>query len=406
MASPKFGTRKELLGAIFLVAITLSNLISTVGLAGLLREGYQNFTIFYAAARMVRAGQSNVLYDLQAESRAQEEVAPNVRIRKSALPYMHPPFEALLFVPFTFFSYVHAYLLWNVLNGVMALASVLLLRRQFPEISALSLAFVVLAVTGFLPVWSGIVQGQDASLLLLLYVVALTAAERGDDVSAGAALAAGLFKINLILPLVFLVAVKRPRLLLGFAPVAAFMGAISLAMIGWRGVAGYVLFLFRMENSGAGGAIVAGDMPNLRGMIAAVAGAHLGVWLMPITIMCSAVVIVAVLWRMAPPGNSRRFDFVLATVTAILVSYHAFSYDLSLLLPAVLLLFAAPVPEGRWSPGMDLLFLVLLYVSPTFDTFWPHVNQFCWPVVIMSWLFWKFGTAYLTRQDQILGHAL
>ena len=168
MALPKFGTRKELLGAIFLVAITLSNVISTVGLAGLLREGYQNFTIFYAAGRMVRAGESSVLYDLPAESGAQEEADPNVRIRKSALPYMHPPFEALLFVPFTFFSYVHAYLLWNVLNGVMALGSVLLLRRQFPEIGALSLAFVVLAVTGFLPVTSGIVQGQDACLLLLL----------------------------------------------------------------------------------------------------------------------------------------------------------------------------------------------------------------------------------------------
>ena len=34
-----------------------------------------------------------------------------------------------------------------------------------------------------------------------------------------------------------------------------------MAMVGWRGVADYIQFLFRM-NSGAGGAIVAGDMPN------------------------------------------------------------------------------------------------------------------------------------------------
>ncbi len=270
----------------------------------------------------------------------------------------------------------------------------------------MSLAFLVLAVTGFLPVTSGIVQGQDACLLLFLYVVALTASERGDEVSAGAALAAGLFKFNLILPLAFLLAVKRPRLLLGFAPVAAFMGGISVAMVGWRGVADYILFLFRMENSGAGGAIVAGDMPNLRGVLAALAGTHLGAWLMPLTLLCSAAVVAAVLWRMALAGNSRRFDFVLATAAAILVSYHAFSYDLSLLLPASLLLFAAAVPERGWPDGMDILFLVLLYVSPTFDTFWPHVNQFFWPVVILSWLVWKFGTAYAAQGDEILGHAL
>ena len=86
---------------------------------------------------------------------------------------------------------------------------------------------------------------------------------------------------------------------------------------------------------------------------------------MPLTLLCSAAVVAAVPWRMAPAGNSRRFDFVLATAAAILVSYHAFSYDLSLLLPASLLLFAAAVPEPGWPDGMDILFLVLLYVSPT-----------------------------------------
>src|SRR5271156_1972312 len=148
----RFGTRKEWLATVFLFAMTVSNVVSAAGLTGLLRNGYQNFTIFYGAARMVRSGQSSVLYDLPAESRAQEEFAPNVRIRQAALPYMHPPFEALLFLPFTFLRYVHAYLLWSVLNGGMVIASMILLRRQFVEVGGLPLAFVVLAATGFLPV--------------------------------------------------------------------------------------------------------------------------------------------------------------------------------------------------------------------------------------------------------------
>jgi len=385
------GRRKQLAAGVFLLAMTLSNLVTAFKLAPQLRNGYQNFTMFYAAARMVRGGQSAALYDLSATSRAQEEFAPNVRIRQAALPYMHPPFEALLFVPFTFLPYVPAYLLWNILNGMLVFASLVLLRRQFAEIGNLPFAFLVLAAAGFLPVASGIVQGQDSNVLLFLFVVALTAAERGNDAAAGAALAAGLFKFNLVLPFVFLLATKRPRLLLGFAPVAALLGGISLAMVGWHGAVGYVPYLFRLENTGAGGAIVSAAMPNLRGILASLAGVHNGASLMPLTIACSAVVVAIATWRIALIRDSVCGVFVLATATAILVSYHTFSYDLSLLLPAALLLFAAPDRESSRPSQADVVLLVLLFVAPLFEPFWPHVNQFGWPVVILGWFLWKFG---------------
>jgi Glycosyltransferase family 87 len=391
MTWARFGKRKEFAACVFLLAITFSNVISAVKLIGFLRSGYQDFTIFYAAARMVRSGQSSALYDLSAQYRAQQEFAPNVAIRRAALPYNHPPFEALLFVPFTFLPYVPAYLLWTLLNGMMIAASLMLLRRQFVEIGNLRLAFLVLAATGFVPVVSGIVQGQDSVLLLFLFVVALTAMERGNDAAAGAALAAGLFKFHLVLPLVFLLALRRWRLLLGFAPVAALLGGVSLAMVGVHGALHYVQLLLRLETSGAGGAIVGADMPNLRGMIARLAGGHSGASLLPLTIACSAAVILIAWWRMGPIRDSVRFAFVLATVVTILVSYHTLTYDLSLLLPVTVLLFAAPGPESSRPSQADTVLLVVLYVTPLFEPFWPPVNQFCWPVLVLIWLFWKLG---------------
>ena len=388
MSWAKFGTRKELLTAVFLLAMTVSNVVSAVSLVAFLQAGYQNFTIFYGAARMVRNGQSSVLYDLSAQYRAQQEFAPNVHIRTGALPYNHPPFEALLFLPFTFLPYAPAYLLWTLLNGMMVAASLVLLRRQFVEIGNLPLALVVLAATGYLPVISGIVQGQDSILLLFLVVVALTFAEKGNDAAAGAALAAGLFKFHLVLPLAFLLAVRRWRLLLGFAPVAALLGGISLAMVGWHGAVGYVRFLLRLENTGAGGAIIGADMPNLRGIIAGLAGVRDGASLIPFTIACSAAVMAIAMWLIRR-RVSVRFAGVLATATAILVSYHTLTYDLNLLLPVVLLLFAAPELESSHQLQADIVLLVLLYLAPLFDPFWPRVNQFCWPVVISIWLFWK-----------------
>jgi len=380
-----------LTAGVFLLAMTFSNVVSAGRLVGFLRNGYQDFTIFYAAASMVRNGQSSVLYSLSAQYQAQREFARNVPIRRAALPYNHPPFEALLFLPFTFFPYLPAYLLWTLLNGMMVAASLALLRRQFVEIRNLPVAFLVLAATGFLPVASAIIQGQDSVLLMFLFVVALVALQKRNDPAAGAALAAGLFKFHLVLPLVFLLALRRWRLLLGFLPIAALLGGISLAMVGWQGAVGYVQLLLRLEKTGAGGAIVGADMPNLRGIISSLAGMHGGPFLMPLTIACSASLILIAWWRMGLIRDSVRFAFVLATVTAILVSYHTLTYDLSLLLPMALLLFAAPAPESSRPSQADTILLVLLYLAPLFEPFWPRVNQFCWPAVVLTWLFWKLG---------------
>ena len=394
MTWARFGKPKELLAGVFLLAMTFSNVVSAVKLAPFLRNGYQDFTIFYAAARMVRAGQSSTLYDLTAQYRAQQQFAPNVPIRKAALPYNHPPFEALLFLPLTFLPYVPAYLLWTLLNVIMVVASLTLLRKRFVEIGNLSPGFLLLASAGFLPVASAIIQGQDSILLLLLFVVAFSSMEKGNDSAAGAALAGGLFKFHLVLPLVILLAARRWRMLLGFVPVAALLGGASLAMVGWHGAVGYVQLLLRLENTGAGGSIVGRDMPNLRGIIWTLAGAHRGASLIPLTIACSAVVLLIAWWRMGPIRDSVRFAFALATVSTILVSYHTLTYDLSLLLPVALLLFAAPEPESSSSSQADTILLVLLYLGPLFEPFWPRVNQFGWPVLILLWLFWKLGRGH------------
>jgi hypothetical protein len=386
------GRRKELAAGVFLLAMTLSNLVTGFKLAPQLRNGYQNFTSFYAAGRMIRNGQSASLYDLPAQYQVQRQFAPKVDIRQGALAYNHPPFVALLFVPFTFLGYLPAYLVWTALNLVMVAATVGVLRKQFAEIGILSPAFLGVAAAGFSPVASAIIQGEDSILLLLLFTLALAALENGRDAAAGAVLGAGLLRFHLVLPLVLVLAVRRWRLLLGFAPVAALLTGVSVAMIGWQGIIRYVWFLLRLERSGAGGAVAATDMPNLRGVIAALPGVNAGsTFTMLLTLAGSVALVLVTLWLVKTGDHSLRFAFALATVTAILVSYHTLTYDLSLLLPAVLLLFSAPGKGTRREAQADTVLLVLLYLIPLSESCWPRVNQLGWFVVVLVWLFWKFG---------------
>jgi hypothetical protein len=390
MTWARFGGRKEVVAGVFLVAMTLSHVVTVPGLVPFLRNGYQNFTIFYNAGKMVRSGETPLLYDLAAQYRVQQQFAPDVRIRQAALPYNHPPFEALLFVPFTFFGYWTAYLLWTALNVILVAASLAVLRNQFAEVRNLSLFFVGLATAGFFPVVSSIIQGQDCVLLLFLYVLALAGFEKKQDVVAGAVLAAGLFRFQLVLPLVLILAVRRSRMLLGFVPVAGLLAGVSVAMIGWRGAGDYVRLVLNLENSGAGGSIVAAGMPNLHGIIAALPGVNAGSkFVVILTLAFSIVLVVMAMWRMRTGHDPVRFSIALATVAAVLVSYHALTYDLSLLLPGLLLLFSARgLGTGREAQA-DIVLLVLLFLIPRFELLGPFWSPLSWFALFLVWVFWK-----------------
>lgn len=390
MPSSALARRKELLACIFLVAMTISNVVILPGLIPFLKRGYQNFTIFYAAGQMVRHGQIDNLYDLSAQYKAQRQVAADVRIRQAALPYNHPPFEALLFVPLTFFPYWTSYLLWTALNLILVAASLMILRKRFSNIRTLSPALLALSAVGFFPLVSSIIQGQDCILLLFLVVLALVAFEDEQDIKAGAFLAAGMFRFQLALPLVLILAVRRWRVLIGFVPVAGILGIISVVMIGWRGAANYVQLVLSLEKSGAGGSIVSTSMPNLRGIIAGLPGVNPDSQIVVIATLASSIAVVALaMWRLRTGIDSLRFSFALATIVAILVSYHALTYDLSLLLPMLLLLFSAPGHDTKADTKADILLLLIIFLIPRFGLPEPWLGSLAWFVALMIWLFRK-----------------
>ncbi len=400
VTSIDFGRKREFVAVVFLLAMTISHIALGLKLAPLLRLGYQDFTIFYTAGRMVRSGQTAALYDLAAQYRMQQQFVPDVRIRQGPLPYNHPPFEALLFVPFTFVGYVPAYVLWTVINLVLLVASLALLRRHFAEIRTLSPGFLGLAAAGFFPIAIALFQGQDSILLLLILASSLVAMERERDTVAGAVLATGLFKFQLISPLLLILVIRRWRLLGGFIPVALGLAGVSVAMLGWRGTADYVRFVLYLEKSGAGGAIVAADMPNLRGLIACLPGINAGSsFAMALTLVSSMAIFLAAFWRVRQRRDSVAFSFGLATVATILVSYHLLHYELSLLLPVALLLFSASAQTEWGDARADISPLLLLFLTPLYVLLWFHLNHLGSFALVLLWLFWRLtrGKTWDTR---------
>jgi Glycosyltransferase family 87 len=362
--------RRYRLLAIFLLAMTMVHAIVFRQQRGRIFSGYGDFSALYTAGVMVQRGQGHLLYDRKQQWKVQQEFASQVDIRHGPMPFIRPPFEALIFLPLSYFSYPVALAVWSLAKlGLLFLAAWILPREHpFPRIFPFWLEAIL--SLGFFPVFLDLFQGQDAILLLLLVVVALDRLRDQKDIAAGVWLALGLFKFHLVLPLVImLVLAGRPRILAGFLPAAAALAGISCAISGIDVLHVYPAYLLELNQSAGVGVVTAQSMPNLRGLLTAWVGTapypgpvH---WLLlPVAIV--AMVFVARLWRSAMKTGftGLALGYCLALAVALLTSYYAYSYDITLMAVPALLLGGKFLeqfgldPRTRWILAAALLLLI------------------------------------------------
>jgi len=356
----------------------------------LVRKGYPDFTIFYSAGTMVRPGMAGSLYDERAEFQTQRQFAPEVSIRHGALPYNHPPFEALLFVPLSFLPYLPAYLVWDAVNLGLLVLALLLLPCHIPLLQTKPLGVWVLCAVAFFPIFVCLLQGQDMIVFFFLLAAAYGSLKNGADFWAGCWLGMGLFRPHLVLPLaVILLFSGRRKAVLGVASCALVMAGISIAVIGWRGFLDYPGYVWRLEQIMGRGAIVPDNMPNLRGFLAIFfRDGHPTALALGATGSICLLILAIWIFRSAQHAGNLELGFSAAILVTILISYHAFIYDLGLLLLPALLLLGEGMRRKHWELIVPV---VILFFTPLLMFLWlrlSHLNLLT-PVLFL----WLWGMA-------------
>jgi len=337
--------------------------------------GYPDFTIFYTAGKCVIQGRGRQLYDLETQFAFQHTFASEVKHRGNPLPFNHPPFEALLFVPLAGLPYVTAYLVWAVFNIALILGFWNLLRPRLPSLHNFLPALPLLAMFAFFPVITALLQGQDSILLLFLYGLVFSALATGRAFVAGLCLGLALFKFQLVLPFVVVLLVRRQwKAVAGFIITAFVLLLVSARVVGWSGVMAYPRFVLRLNRSAAQAGIYPRDMPNLRGLVAGslhVAGVP--AMLLIITLSIALVALVAHWWRVQP-GHQFELGFSLCLAVTIITSYHLLVHDLSVLMLPMLLLAELLVSGQIVAPGRRILVasFAALFLTPVYAVlqFW------------------------------------
>jgi Glycosyltransferase family 87 len=312
-----------------------------------------DYIAFHAAGRLLVAGEGAHLYDRDRLAVIQDALLAG-RVPGFYDAFRNPPFIALVFAPLSVLELIPGFTVWSLISMGCLVAAVLLVlaetRSRQPGVAG-----SLLLVCAFGPVFFGLINGQNATVSLLLYALMYRALVRDKPRAAGVWAALGLFKPQLffVFPLVFLVS-RRWRALAAYTVTAAGLAVLSVALVGVDGVQGWLRILVDMETGNATRNLW--RMHSLKAFFDALLPGQTGLSLA--LYVASAVPILvglAALWvRRATP---MPVLWALTVVVAVLVDPHLVDYDMTVLVSAAV---AAPVAFLRLRWWIALLYGLLL----------------------------------------------
>lgn len=322
-------------GIRFLIVLAIVALVGGIALANFAAHRDRlDYSQFYCAAQIIRQGLGRNLYDLRTQLEFQSKVASVHAF------YNHPPFEALLFLPLTYFGYRAAYTLWTLASLGLLVGTALLVETRSKVSLAVSqyarmhadfgLVFVLFLTFG--PATTCLLIGQDSMLTMAVYTVVFVLLKRGRDFSAGCVLACGLFKFQFIVPFAVILLLRRKwSVLKGFAAIAALLVLVSALVSGFHILTEYPRFLLFDTTYQKVAGFEPQYMPNIRGLLyllvdRRVPSSAFGVLVAALSALA--------LWWAARNWRDEQFDisFSASVLATILASYHLHNYDLTLVL--------------------------------------------------------------------------
>lgn len=308
------------------------SLVSLVG-AGTTYMMRTDFVAYYSAAHLAATGAGTPIYNLAAFGHFERALVHPLIVRDGVLPYVYPPYLAILMAPLGALPYGVAWLMWLAFNAVLISAVTITLQRYL-RLGRVAATLLWTASLSFLPVFVTAIQGQTSILLLALFTSAFLALRAERPWVAGALLSLTLIKPQYALPFLFVLAIRRQwQPLAAFSVSAAVLFVVPTVLLGPAIDPGYarMLGLARTWHNQFG------YEADINQSVAGFAQLLLSPGIATVVTLVIGMTMVAALAYVSYRAAAIDLPVGLAVVVAIALSPHVLIHDMSLLvLPAAI----------------------------------------------------------------------
>jgi hypothetical protein len=200
-----------------------------------------DYACFYVAGTILNEHSPDQLYDFHLQNRILHALFPRIPAT-AGLPFINPPFFALLFRPFALLPFTPSFLAWISASIILYVLGFSLIRktlRSIPEdVSTVSL-LLALSFEPFLMECA--IGGNTSAVAFFAIALALYFDRKGFFIWSGMALGLCLYKPTfLLLVLPMLVLARRIKMLLGFFTISILLAGISCLVLGKQSCLDYL----------------------------------------------------------------------------------------------------------------------------------------------------------------------
>lgn len=276
-----------------------------------------DFTAYYTAWDIIRAGQGAQLYNLDTQKTYQLDLLDGGRFADDVLPYNYPPYMALILYPLSLFSlsasyWIFAFIQILILSRVLYLLISIARSRGWNRTEILFLAVIVCA---FPPLFNALLLGNFTLLVLWGWVELYRAITLQRDRSAALWLVLTTAKLQhtVFYGVVLLAGRRWKTLILAFGVMVGLVVVTSL-MLGPTLWPDYVKLLAQLGSVFDQYGITVRDMINFKGLLVNLLGEtnFTAINLVNLLIWFGSALAVAWLWRGKWEPQSPDFSLKLA----------------------------------------------------------------------------------------------
>jgi hypothetical protein len=319
-----------------------------------------DFSAFYTGGVLLARGEGHALYDLDRQEAVQQEAMRPVVFAAGVLPYVYPPFAAILLAPLSRLPLLAAYWWWQVVSALALLIALWLLLRA-PGWRGVRKGPVLLLLLATFPVTLQFGTGQVSVVMLLALAAATAAFAAGRPALAGLLLAGLLLKPQSFpLLAVTLLVWRQWHALLGLSIGSLALGILSTWIAGWNWWDRMLALALATDRSLASGRVSEGWPALVSGLHLPAAGA------VALLLAGAGVAVVAALWPpIRLPWSRLEEQWAAVIVATVFLSPHVLPHDLLLLLVPLLLLWRVRLGDPQrlrrlawWAVAINLAMMV------------------------------------------------